>query len=212
MTVRVFILDDHELMRRGLREFIDDEDGIEVVGEAATAAEGLEEIARLEPDVAIVDVRLPDGNGVEVCRDVSDLHPGVRCLILTSFADEQPMIDALMSGAAGYLLKDARGAEIVDAIRAIAAGTSTLDPSVAETVLERLRGADSRPDLTDQEWKVLDLIGRGMTNRAIADELHLAEQTVKNYVSTLLSKLGMSRRTQAAVYVTQLKSEGRFRS
>jgi DNA-binding NarL/FixJ family response regulator len=204
----VFLLDDHEVVRRGLREMVDAEADLEVVGEASTAEEALARIPPTHPDVAVLDVRLPDGNGVEVCREVRSRHSEVQCLILTSFADDEALFQAIMAGASGYLLKQIRGPDIVDAIRRVALGQSLLDPSVTSRVLERLRSGPEEDErlgtLTEQERRILDLIAQGLTNRQIAQTVHLAEKTVKNYVSNLLAKLGMERRTQAAVYATRL--------
>ena len=209
MTTRVFLLDDHEVVRRGLKELIEAEDDLEVVGEASTAGMALTGIAEHAPDVAVLDVRLPDGNGVEVCREVRARDPRLGCLMLTSFADDEALFDAIMAGAAGYLLKDVRGQDVVDAIRRVAAGDSLLDPTLTGKVLERLRRGDEEDprlkSLTEQERRILSLIAEGLTNRQIADQLHLAEKTVKNYVSNLLAKLGMHRRTEAAVFYTQVE-------
>ena len=205
---RVFLLDDHEIVRRGLRELLEAEDDLEVVGEASTAEEALARIPAVRPDVAVLDVRLPDGNGVEVCRDIRSEHPDVKCLMLTSYADDEALFDAIMAGAAGYVLKQVRGAELVDGIRRVAAGQSLLDPSVTSRVLERLRHAPEEDErfagLTEQEGRILALLAEGMTNRQIAAEMFLAEKTVKNYVSNLLAKMGMERRTEAAVYAARL--------
>jgi DNA-binding NarL/FixJ family response regulator len=207
-VTRIFLLDDHEIVRRGLRELLDAEDDFEVVGEASSAEEAMARIPAVRPDVAVLDVRLPDGNGVEVCRDIRSEHPEIQCLMLTSYADDEALFDAIMAGAAGYVLKQVRGAELVDGIRRVASGQSLLDPSVTSRVLERLRQApeeDERfADLTEQERKILGLLAEGMTNRQIAGELFLAEKTVKNYVSNLLAKMGMQRRTEAAVYAARL--------
>jgi two-component system response regulator DevR len=209
MTVRVFLLDDHEIVRRGVRELLETVDDFEVVGEAGTAEEGLARIPPTRPDVAIIDMRLPDGNGVEVCREVRSREPDVQCLILTSFADDEALFDSIMAGAAGYLLKQIKGTDLVDAVRRVAGGQSLLDPEVTARVLERLRKGDEEDErvarLTDQERKILDLIAEGMTNRQIAERLFLAEKTVKNYVSNLLSKLGMERRTEAAVFAARMQ-------
>jgi DNA-binding NarL/FixJ family response regulator len=208
MTVRVFLLDDHEVVRRGVRELLEVEDDFEVVGEAGTAEEALARIPSALPDVAVVDMRLPDGNGVEVCREVRSANPSVQCVVLTSFADDEALFDSIMAGAAGYLLKQIKGADLVDAIRRVAAGQSLLDPNVTARVLERLRKGPEEDErlsrLTDQERKILDLIAEGLTNRQIGERMFLAEKTVKNYVSNLLSKLGMERRTEAAVFAARL--------
>lgn len=211
MSIRVFLLDDHEIVRRGVRDLLEVHDDLEVVGEAGTAEEGVARIPAAKPDVAIVDMRLPDGNGVEVCREVRSIDSGIQCLILTSFSDDEALFDSIMAGAAGYLLKQIKGSDLVDAVRRVAAGQSLLDPSVTARVLERLRtGPKEDPRLarlTDQERKILDLIAEGLTNRQIGDRLFLAEKTVKNYVSNLLAKLGMERRTEAAVFATKLAAK-----
>jgi DNA-binding NarL/FixJ family response regulator len=212
-AVRVFLLDDHEVVRRGLRDLLESAGDIEVVGEAGTADEALRRIPPTAPDVAILDVRLPDGNGVEVCRDIRSQYPHVQCVMLTSFSDDDALFQAIMAGAAGYLLKQVKGTDLVDAVRRVAAGQSLLDPAVTARVLDRIRTpppADERlARLTDQERKILDLIADGLTNRQIGDRIHLAEKTVKNYVSNLLAKLGMERRTQAAVFAAQLRNSSR---
>jgi DNA-binding NarL/FixJ family response regulator len=208
VSVRVFLLDDHEIVRRGLRDLIDAEEDMEVVGEASTAEEALNRVPPTRPDVAVLDVRLPDGSGVEVCREIRARHPEVQALMLTSFADDEALFSAIMAGASGYVLKQIRGNELIDAIRRVAAGESLLDPAVTRRVLERLR--DNREEdeglarLSDQERRILDYIAEGMTNRQIAEAMFLAEKTVKNYVSTMLSKLGMERRTEAAAYAARL--------
>ena len=214
MATRVFLLDDHEVVRRGLRELLESEDDLTVVGEAGTAAEALERIPATRPDVAVLDVQLPDGDGVEVCREIRSAHPEIACVMLTSFADDEAVYAAIMAGAAGYLLKQIRGNDLVTGLRQVAAGGSLLDPIVTARVLDRLRhrdDADELSALTDQERKILDLIAEGMTNRQIGEQMFLAEKTVKNYVSNLLSKLGMSRRTEAAAYAARL-SERRQRN
>lgn len=188
------------------------EDDIEVVGEAGTAADALVRIPAVRPDVAILDVRLPDGSGVEVCREIRARDDSVQCLMLTSYADDEALFDAIMAGASGYVLKAIRGNELLSAVRDVAAGKSLLDPVATARVLERLRNGGAEPDdrfdaLTDQERRILDLIGEGLTNRAIGERLHLAEKTIKNYVSSLLSKLGMERRSQAAAYVARRQAE-----
>jgi two-component system, NarL family, response regulator DevR len=210
VTIKVFLLDDHEVVRRGVRELLEGESGgeIEVTGEAGTADEALRRLPAVRPDVAILDVRLPDGNGVEVCREIRSSHPEIRCLMLTSFADDEALFDAIMAGAAGYVLKQVRGSDLVDSVRRVAAGQSLLDPTVTATVLDRLRrgpeGEQGVEQLTEQESKILDLLAEGLTNRQIGERLYLAEKTVKNYVSNLLMKLGMHRRTEAAVYAARL--------
>jgi DNA-binding NarL/FixJ family response regulator len=211
MTIRVFLLDDHEVVRRGLAELLGLESDLEVVGEAGSQAEALHRIPAARPDVAVLDVRLPDGSGVEVCRDIRSSMPDVRCLMLTSYADDEALFDAIMAGASGYVLKDIRGNDLVEAIRAVADGKSLLDPVATQRVLERLRDGQKTDDrleaLTEQERRILDLIGEGLTNRQIGERMHLAEKTVKNYVSSLLAKLGMERRTQAAAFSARLTAE-----
>ena len=207
--IRVFLLDDHEIVRRGLRDLLEDSGRIKVVGEAGTAVEAMSRIPPTRPDVAVLDVRLPDGDGVSVCRDVRSRHPEIQCLMLTSFSDDEALFQAIMAGAAGYLLKQIKGPDIIDAIVRVAAGQSLLDPAVTARVLQRLRTPPAEDErlasLTGQERKVLELIAEGLTNRQIGERIHLAEKTVKNYVSNLLTKLGMERRTQAAVYAAGLK-------
>ena len=197
------------MVRRGLRELLESEGDLEVVGEAGTAEEALSRIPPTRPDVAVLDIRLPDGDGVEVCRDIRSGHPEIQCLMLTSFSDDEALFQAIMAGAAGYLLKQIKGNDLVDSIRRVAGGQSLLDPAVTARVLERLREGPRTDEriakLTDQERRILDLIADGLTNRQIAAQVHLAEKTVKNYVSNLLAKLGMERRTQAAVYAARLR-------
>ena len=195
-------LDDHEIVRRGLRELLEQESDLEVVGEGGTAEEALGRIPATHPDVAVLDVRLPDGDGVEVCREIRSRHPEINCLMLTSFSDDEALLSAIMAGASGYLLKQVKGTDLVDAIRRVAAGESLLDPSMTARVLEHLRAPaekDELAGLTDQERRVLDLVAEGLTNRQIGERMFLAEKTVKNYVSSILAKLGLERRTQAAV-------------
>ncbi|HEX8303372.1 MAG TPA: response regulator transcription factor [Jatrophihabitans sp.] len=207
--IRVFLLDDHEIVRRGIADLLSATDDIEVVGEAATVAEALRRIPAVRPDVALLDGRLPDGSGVDVCRDIRSSHPEIRCLILTSYDDDDALFAAVMAGASGYLLKEIRGSSLLDGIRQVKAGRSLLDPSVTERVMHRLRvGSQQDPrlaGLTEREREILDLIAEGLTNRQIGERLFLAEKTVKNYVSALLAKLGMQRRTQAAVLGSELK-------
>ena len=207
-TISVFLLDDHEIVRRGVRDVLAAEPDIMVVGEASTAAAALARIPALRPDVAVLDVRLPDGDGVTVCRDIRSRMPQVGCLMLTSFTDDEALFDAIMAGAAGYVLKQIRGTDLVGAVRTIASGQSLLDPGAASRVMRRMRDQAARADplagLTDQERRILELIGQGMTNRQIGDRLFLAEKTVKNYVSALFAKLGMQRRTQAAAYAARV--------
>ena len=206
--LRVFLLDDHEIVRRGVRDLLESSGEIEVVGEAGTAEEALGRIPATQPDVAVLDVRLPDGNGVEVCREIRSRHPEIQCLMLTSFSDDEALFDAIMAGAAGYVLKQIRSNDLVEAVKTVAAGKSLLDPQATARVLDRLRhgGAqDERTkDLTDQERRILDLLAEGLSNRQIAERMFLAEKTVKNYVSNMLAKMGMSRRTEAAVYSSKL--------
>ncbi len=206
--ISVFLLDDHEVVRRGVRDLLESADDLEVVGEASTAEQALQRVPAISPDVAILDVRLPDGNGIEVCRDLRSILPDLRCLMLTSFNDDEALFDAIMAGAAGYVLKEVRGADLIDSVRRVAAGQSLLDPRVTARVLERLRNPppdDERTtNLTQQERRILTLLADGLTNRQIADEMFLAEKTVKNYVSNMLAKLGMHRRTEAAVYAALL--------
>jgi len=191
-----------------VRELADAEDDLEVVGEASGVHEALVRIPAAGPAVAVLDVRLPDGNGVELCRELRDLVPDLACLMLTSFADDQALLDAVLAGAAGYILKNVRGNDLVAGIRTVAAGGSLLDPRAASLVLERLRAPsvhDPLEQLSDQERRILALIGEGLTNREIAGRLFLAEKTVKNYVSNVLAKLGLQRRTQVAVLATELR-------
>ena len=207
-TIRVFLLDDHEIVRMGVRDLLEAEPGITVIGEAGTAASALARIPALKPDVAILDIRLPDGDGVSVCRDIRSKMPQLACLMLTSFSDDEALFDAIMAGAAGYVLKQIRGTDLVGAVRTIASGQSLLDPEAASRVMRRMRdqatAADPLAGLTDQERRILALIGEGLTNRQIGDRLFLAEKTVKNYVSALFAKLGMQRRAQAAAYAARV--------
>jgi two-component system response regulator DevR len=207
-VIKVFLLDDHEIVRRGLRDLLEATDDLTVVSEAGTAEEALSRIPATSPDVAVLDVRLPDGNGVEVCREIRSRMPQVQCLMLTSYSDDEALFDAIMAGAAGYVLKQIKGDELMEAIRKVARGESLLDPKVTAQVLERLRNpepADERlARLTEQERRILDLLADGLTNREIAERMYLAEKTVKNYVSNLLAKMGMQRRTEAAVYAARL--------
>jgi len=208
VTVRVFLLDDHEVVRRGLRELFEAAHDLEVVGESGSAREATRRIPALRPDVAVLDARLPDGSGIDVCRDVRSVDPSIKALILTSYDDDEALFSAIMAGAAGYVLKDVRGTDLVDAVKRVAAGQSLLDPAVTQRVLERVRRGPEEPrelrNLTDQERRILEYIAEGLTNRQIAERMSLAEKTVKNYVSSLLAKLGLERRTQAAVFVTKL--------
>ncbi|WP_267899846.1 MULTISPECIES: response regulator [Lentzea] len=200
MPVRVLLVDDHEVVRRGLREMLDDEEDISVIAEAGSVDEAVTRAGKTPPDVAVVDVQLPDGSGVDLCRSLRDL--GIRCLVLTAFDDEEALVGAIMAGASGYLLKQVRGQDVVTAVREVAAGRSLLDPATTARVLERMRNP-APVGLTDQEQRVLELIGEGLTNRQIGERLFLAEKTVKNYVTSVLAKLGMERRTQAAAWVAK---------
>jgi two-component system response regulator DevR len=205
--IRVFLLDDHELVRRGVRELLEGEGDLEVVGEASTAAEALARVPAVRPQVAVLDVRLPDGDGVTVCRELRSQFPDLACLMLTSFSDDEALVGAVMAGASGYVLKDIRGGDLVGAVRTVAAGGSLLDARSTAQVLARMRERPTDPldVLTDQERKILELIGEGLTNRQIGERMFLAEKTVKNHVSSVLAKLGLQRRTQAAVLVTEQK-------
>jgi two-component system, NarL family, response regulator DevR len=213
VMTRVFLLDDHEVVRKGLRELLEAEDDMEVVGEAGTAADAIVRIPLTRPEVAVLDVRLPDGDGIEVCREVRSQMPELACLMLTSFADDEALLAAIMAGAAGYVLKEIRTNDLVQAVRRVAAGESLLEPNITKRVMERIRSGpvqDPRlASLSDQERRILDLIALGKTNRQIADEMYLAEKTVKNYVSNVLAKLGMSRRTEAAVFAVRSEQERR---
>ena len=206
--IAVFLLDDHEVVRRGVRDVLEAEPDITVVGEAGTASSALARIPALRPDVAVLDVRLPDGDGVSVCREIRSRMPEVACLMLTSFGDDEALFDAIMAGAAGYVLKQIRGTDLVGAVRTVATGESMLDPRAASQLMARLRDQSHKRDplaeLTDQERKILELIGEGLTNRQIGERIFLAEKTVKNYVSALFAKLGMQRRTQAAAYAARI--------
>jgi two-component system, NarL family, response regulator DevR len=206
--IRVFLLDDHEVVRRGLADLLQTDGDIEVVGESGSAAEATARIPALRPDVAVLDARLPDGNGIDVCRDVRAVDPSIKGLILTSYEDDEALFAAIMAGAAGYVLKQIRGTDLVDAVRRVAAGQSLLDPAVTARVLERIRHGTEEPKelkaLTDQERRILEYIAQGLTNHEIAQRMFLADKTVKNYVSSVLAKLGLERRTQAAVLATKL--------
>jgi len=206
--IRVFLLDDHEVVRRGLADLLQVEGDIEVVGESGSAVEATARIPALRPDVAVLDARLPDGNGIDVCRDVRAVDPSIKGLILTSYEDDEALFAAIMAGAAGYVLKQIRGTDLVDAVRRVAAGQSLLDPAITARVLERIRHGSEEPKelkaLTDQERRILEYIAQGLTNHEIAQRMFLADKTVKNYVSSVLAKLGLERRTQAAVLATKL--------
>ncbi|MFI2645251.1 response regulator [Streptomyces sp. NPDC018610] len=210
--IRVFLLDDHEVVRRGVHDLLNDEADIEVIGEAGTVEQALVRVPALRPDVAVLDVRLPDGDGVTVCRELRSRLPELACLMLTSFDDEEALLDAIMAGASGYVLKQIQGSDLVSAVRTVARGQSLLDPSATTKLMARLRGGQQReeqpdelPGLTDREREILALIGEGLTNRQIGRRLYLAEKTVKNHISRLLAKLGVERRIQAAVIATQAK-------
>ncbi|MEO6822969.1 MAG: response regulator transcription factor [Candidatus Nanopelagicales bacterium] len=206
--IRVFLLDDHEVVRRGVRDLLEIEGDITVVGEAATCAEALARVPAVRPDVAVLDVRLPDGDGVGVCRELRSQLPDLACLMLTSYADDDALFDAVMAGAAGYVLKQIRGSDLQGAIRTVAAGGSLISAHTRTRMMDRLQRRHEPEDqlqvLTPRERDVLNLIGQGLTNRQIGQQLHLAEKTVKNYVSSLLAKLGIERRTQAAILVTEV--------
>ncbi|HET7386904.1 MAG TPA: response regulator transcription factor [Nocardioidaceae bacterium] len=208
MTIRVYLLDDHEVVRRGLVDLLEDAGDIEVVGESGTARAAIAQIPALRPDVAILDGRLPDGSGVDVCREVRSADPTIRALILTSYDDDEALFASILAGASGYVLKQISGTDLVDGIRKVAAGESLIDPSLTARLIDRVRNGPPEPPelahLTEQERKVLALIAEGLTNRQIGERLFLAEKTVKNYVSSLLSKLGLERRTQAAVLAAKL--------
>jgi DNA-binding NarL/FixJ family response regulator len=205
--IRLFVLDDHELIRRGVRELMDEEDDIEVVGEAATAADALKRVPATRPDVAVIDLRLPDGDGISVCREIRSLVPETHCIVFTSYRDEDSVMQAILAGASAFVLKATSGDELLRAVRLAAEGRSLLDPDVTADLLQRLRSPAPDSKLAEQEQKVLDLIAEGLTNRQIGAELHLAEQTVKNYVSAILQKLGLEHRTQAALYASKRKRD-----
>ncbi|MDX3458907.1 response regulator transcription factor [Streptomyces sp. ME02-8801-2C] len=217
--IRVFLLDDHEVVRRGVHDLLNDEPDITVIGEAATVEQALVRVPALRPQVAVLDVRLPDGDGVTVCRELRSRMPELACLMLTSFDDEEALLDSIMAGASGYVLKQIQGSDLVTAVRTVARGQSLLDPSATTKLMARLRNdqqkeeePDALPGLTDREREILALIGEGLTNRQIGQRLYLAEKTVKNHISRLLAKLGVERRIQAAVIATQaqdrLRQEG----
>lgn len=216
VTIRVFLLDDHEVVRRGVGDLLESSGEFTIVGEASTAEQALNRIGAAAPDIAILDVRLPDGNGIEVCREIRSAHPEVRCLMLTSFSDDEALVDAALAGAHGFALKQIRGNDIVEAARAVASGKILLDPALVKSALARLEHGNDADrhlgQLTDQERRIFELIGEGKSNRQIADDLYLAEKTVKNYVSNLLAKLGMSRRTEAAAMAARLDERARRRT
>lgn len=213
-AVKVFLVDDHEVVRRGLIDLLGSDPELDVIGEAGSVAQALAQIPVLKPDVAVLDVRLPDGNGIELCRDLLSKVDGLRCLILTSFTSDEAMLDAILAGASGYVVKDIKGMELAKAIKDVGAGRSLLDNRAAAALMAKLRGAAERSDplsgLTEQERVLLGLLGEGLTNKQIAARMFLAEKTVKNYVSRLLSKLGMQRRTQAAVFISTLDQPRRW--
>lgn len=206
--IKVFLLDDHEVVREGVRQLLESTDRIVVVGEAATCEEALLRVPAVSPDVCVLDVQLPDGSGVEVCRDIRSNYPHIGCLMLTSFSDDEALFQSVLAGAAGYVLKQIRGNDLIGAVERVAAGESLIDPALTGRLLERLRSPQPPEDpriasLTRLERSILDLLAEGLTNRQIADRVHLAEKTVKNYISSILSKLGMSRRTEAAVFAVR---------
>jgi DNA-binding NarL/FixJ family response regulator len=207
-VVRVMLVDDHEVVRAGLRSLLTTQDDLEVVAEAGTAADAVLRARSYHPDVVVLDVRLPDRSGVEVCRDIRSEHPDMAVLILTSFSDDRALFDSIMAGAAGYVLKQIRGNELVDGIRRVGRGESLLDPAVTARVLERLRHPETQGDarlarLTPTELRIVEMIADGLTNRAIGERIGLAEKTVKNYVSSILAKMHMSRRAEAAAYLAE---------
>jgi two-component system response regulator DevR len=205
--IKVYLLDDHEIVRRGIKELLESEGDIVVIGESGLAEEATRRIPALKPDVAILDGRLPDGSGIDVCREIRSVDPEIAAVILTSYDDDEALFSAIMAGAAGYILKQVRGTDFIDTVRRVAAGQSMLDPAVTAQVLERLRSGPktdpSLEQLTAQELRILELIADGKTNRQIATTLFLAEKTVKNYVSSMLAKLGLESRTQAAIFATK---------
>ncbi|SDZ16842.1 two-component system, NarL family, response regulator DevR [Amycolatopsis xylanica] len=207
--IKVFVVDDHEVVRRGVADLLDSAEDLLVIGEAATYAQSLARIPALRPDVAVLDIRLPDGNGIELCRELRSRVPDLKCLVLTSFTDEQAMLDAILAGARGYVIKDIDGTRLISAVRDVGAGRSLLDNRAAATLMAKVRADAGRggplKELTDREHQLLDLISEGLTNRQISERLHLAEKTVKNYVSRLLTKLGVQRRAQAAALASRLK-------
>jgi DNA-binding NarL/FixJ family response regulator len=204
----VFLLDDHEVVRRGIADLLTQDGDIEIVGESGSAVEAMHRIPALRPDVAILDGRLPDGSGIDVCREIRSVDPTIKGLILTSYEDDEALFAAIMAGASGYVLKQVRGSDLLDGVRRVAAGQSLLDPAITARVLERIRTGAEQPDelkaLTDQERRILEYVAQGLTNHQIAERMFLADKTVKNYVSSMLAKLGLERRTQAAVLATKL--------
>ncbi|MPY79979.1 MAG: response regulator [Actinophytocola sp.] len=213
--IEVFLVDDHEVVRKGVADLLEADPELTVVGEVSTVSQAMARIPALKPHVAVLDVRLPDGNGVELCRDLRSAMPELNCLVLTSFTDEQAMLDAILAGAGGYVIKDIKGMDLIEAVREVASGRSLLDNRAAAALMSKLRAdaTDKGPlaSLTERERTLLELIGEGLTNRQIAERMFLAEKTVKNYVSRLLTKLGMARRTQVAVLATKLRDQQRNR-
>ena len=207
----MYLLDDHEVVRTGLRELLERDGDIEIVGESGSAVDAEHRIPALRPHVAVLDARLPDGSGIDVCREIRSVDPGIQALILTSYEDDEALFAAIMAGAAGYVLKQIKGTDLVDAVRRVAAGQSLLDPAVTARVLERIRRGPEQPDelkgLTEQERRILALVAEGLTNRQIAQRMFLSEKTIKNYVSNLLGKLGMSRRAEAAAFAARLSEQ-----
>lgn len=210
-VLKVFLVDDHEVVRRGVAEIVDAETDLQVIGQASSVSEALARVPALRPDVCVLDMRLPDGNGVELCRDLRSKLPELNCLMFTSFTDEQAMLDAILAGAGGYVIKDIKSMDLISAIRAVGEGRPLLDNRAAAALMNRLRASVEKPGplagLSERERTLLELIGEGLTNRQIAERMFLAEKTVKNYVSRLLTKLGMERRTQVAVLATQLRDQ-----
>ena len=208
MPITVFLVDDHEVVRRGVRDLLESSGDVTVVGEAGTVTEALQRVPAAAPDVAVLDVQLPDGTGIELCRELRSGRPELACLMLTSFPDDDALLDAVVAGASGYVLKQVRGSDLLDAVRGVADGQSLLDPVLRQRAAQRIRSGPEEDErlrhLTPQERRILDLLADGLTNRQIADEMYLAEKTIKNYVSNLLAKMGMSRRTEAAVYAARL--------
>jgi two-component system response regulator DevR len=215
-VIRIFLVDDHEIVRRGIVDLVEYEPDLEIVGEASSVAEALARIPHCRPDVAVLDVRMPDGDGVELCRDLRSRMPGLNCLMLTSYPDDEALFDAIMAGASGFVLKQVLGSDLLTALRTVGGGGSLLDSRTTSAILSRIRRERKERDplgaLTDQERAVFDLIGEGLTNKQISERMFLAEKTVKNYVSHLLAKLGMHRRTQAAVLAARLKTEPPLRT
>jgi len=215
-VLKVFLVDDHEMVRRGVADLLGEEPDLTVVGQASSVAEALSRVPALLPDRVVLDVRLPDGNGVELCRELRSRLPALQCLMLTSYTDEDAMLEAILAGAGGYVIKDIKGLALLSAVRTVGSGRSLLDNRAAAALMSRLRTNAETPGplagLTDQERVLLDLIGEGLTNRQIAERMFLAEKTVKNYVSRVLAKLGMQRRTQAAVLATELREQGHHTS